>query len=502
MASSAPCSPGLLWQTGAVAAPLVVKYAIDHGIVPRDHAALLVWLFVVLAVGLLEVCARRLPPLLYAIRNRAAPSRRPRRALRPRAAARRDLPRPRRPGRAAEPRLVRLAAHRADDGRDRPHDRLRPDVVARRDRDARPRLAARARGADPGAVRDASAPGSTRASTTRAPASCRRAGRRRSTLVEETVSGIRVVKGLGAGDALAARFRGRSDRDHRTARSALARLDAVFIPVLEMLPLLGIAAVLWLGGRSVINGRPHRRLVRRLQRLRGDARLAAARARPARDDAAEGARGRAAGSPRCSRPSRSSGSRDTRSSSTAQGDIRLDGVRFGHEGDRFVLDGLDLHVAPGESLALVGATGSGKSTVAACSPGSTTPRRAACCSTARPARAADRRRPPRGRARLRGDVPVQRERAREHPPRPAGRERRGRRARRRARRCARVRATTCPTATRRCSASAASRSRAASGSGSRSRARSSPTRPCSSSTTRPRPSTRPRSTRSARRWPR
>ena len=33
-----------------------------------------------------------------------------------------------------------------------------------------------------------------------------------TTLVEETVSGIRVVKGLGAGDALAARFRGRSAR--------------------------------------------------------------------------------------------------------------------------------------------------------------------------------------------------------------------------------------------------------------------------------------------------
>jgi ATP-binding cassette, subfamily B, bacterial len=48
----------------------------------------------------------------------------------------------------------------------------------------------------------------------------------------------------------------------------------------------------------------------------------------------------------------------------ARGDVRLDGVRFGHDGDRAVLDGLDLHVAPGEALALVGATGSGKSTVA------------------------------------------------------------------------------------------------------------------------------------------
>jgi ATP-binding cassette, subfamily B, bacterial len=47
-----------------------------------------------------------------------------------------------------------------------------------------------------------------------------------------------------------------------------------------------------------------------------------------------------------------------------RGDVRLERVRFGHAGDAPVLDGLDLHVAPGESLALVGATGSGKSTVA------------------------------------------------------------------------------------------------------------------------------------------
>jgi ATP-binding cassette, subfamily B, bacterial len=46
------------------------------------------------------------------------------------------------------------------------------------------------------------------------------------------------------------------------------------------------------------------------------------------------------------------------------GDVRLQDVSFGHEDGHPVLDGLDLHVAPGESLALVGATGSGKSTVA------------------------------------------------------------------------------------------------------------------------------------------
>ena len=145
---------GLLWQTGAVAAPLVVKYAIDHGIVaarPPRAARLAVRAARRRAARGLR---RRLPPPVRDPQPLALRRGRPRRALRARAAARRDLPRPRRPGRAAEPRLVGLAAHRADDGRDRPHDRLRAHRRRGRDRDADPRLAARARGADPGAVRD------------------------------------------------------------------------------------------------------------------------------------------------------------------------------------------------------------------------------------------------------------------------------------------------------------------------------------------------------------
>src|SRR5207247_9003717 len=48
---------GLLWQAGAVAAPLIVKYAIDHGVVPRDRPVLVLWLLALLGVGLLEVAA-------------------------------------------------------------------------------------------------------------------------------------------------------------------------------------------------------------------------------------------------------------------------------------------------------------------------------------------------------------------------------------------------------------------------------------------------------------
>src|ERR671925_1191513 len=61
---------GLLWQTGAVAAPLMVKYAIDHGVLTRDRHTLLLWLGALLAVGLLEMTAGAVRHL-YAIRNRA-----------------------------------------------------------------------------------------------------------------------------------------------------------------------------------------------------------------------------------------------------------------------------------------------------------------------------------------------------------------------------------------------------------------------------------------------
>jgi ATP-binding cassette, subfamily B, bacterial len=46
------------------------------------------------------------------------------------------------------------------------------------------------------------------------------------------------------------------------------------------------------------------------------------------------------------------------------GDIRLEDVTFGYDPDRPVLTGLALHIEPGETFALVGPTGAGKSTVA------------------------------------------------------------------------------------------------------------------------------------------
>jgi ATP-binding cassette, subfamily B, bacterial len=352
---------GLLWQTGAVLAPLIVKYAIDHGVVTKDHQTLMIWLIVLLGVGLLEVSAGAFRHL-YAIRNRSYSDARVRDALFAHA--------------------LRLDAAY--------HDRVGPgELLSRASSDSQhiarmmdaightigyvltviavaivmvlldARLALIILIPLPFVSAGAWLYSRRYERGTRA---LQESWAEASTLVEETVSGIRVVKGLGAGEALSARFSSRSS-EVRDRALDLARLDAVFIPVLEMLPLLGIAAVLWFGGRQVENGGlslgsfvafnayvvmlvwPLRVLGQRVTTVQ---KALAASGRITEVLEAE---------PRLVEPKHPE-------ELDAKGDIRLDAVRFGHEGDRFVLDGLDLHVAPGQSLALVGATGSGKSTVA------------------------------------------------------------------------------------------------------------------------------------------
>src|SRR3989441_5396448 len=243
---------GLLWQVGAVSAPLMVKYAIDHGVLTRDRHTLLVWLAALLGFGLLEITAGSVRHL-YAIRNRARSDARVRDAIFAHA--------------------LRLDASY--------HDRVGPgELMSRASSDSE--HVARMMdsiGHTIGYVLTVFAVAVVLlvldwrlALIVLIPlplisvagwAYSRRYHERTellqeswgeaATLAEETVAGIRVVKGLGAGDALAAQFRGRSDAIVRRALD-IARLDAVFMPTLEFLPLLGLLAVLWLGGRRVITG--------------------------------------------------------------------------------------------------------------------------------------------------------------------------------------------------------------------------------------------------------
>jgi ATP-binding cassette, subfamily B, bacterial len=354
---------GLLWQTGAISAPLIVSYTIDHGIVPRDRHTLVVWLLALLGVGLLEVVAGGMRHI-YAIRNRSATDARVRDAIFAHA--------------------LRLDASY--------HDRVGPgELMSRASSDSEhvarmmdaightigyaltvvavsivmlvvdARLALFVLAPLPLVSVVAWVYSRRYDERTRR---LQEAWASAATLVEESVSGIRVVKGLGAGAALSGRFRGRSDEIVGRALE-VARLDAVFNPALEVLPLIGIAAVLWVGGRQVISGGlslglfvafnayvvmlvwPLRVLGQRVSTLQ---KALAASARITEVLETE---------PRL-REQRHPQELEQR----VRGDVRLEGVRFGHEGDRPVLDGLELELRAGESVALVGATGSGKSTVA------------------------------------------------------------------------------------------------------------------------------------------
>jgi ATP-binding cassette subfamily B protein len=354
---------GLLWQTGAISAPLIVSYTIDHGIVPRDRHTLVIWLLALLGVGLLEVVAGGMRHI-YAIRNRSATDARVRDAIFAHA--------------------LRLDASY--------HDRVGPgELMSRASSDSE--HVARMMDAightigyaltvvavsvvmlviDPKLALLVLLPLPLVSVVAwiysrRYDARTRRlqeAWASAATLVEETVSGIRVVKGLGAGSALSGRFRSRSDQIVGRALD-VARLDAVFNPALEVLPLIGIAAVLWMGGRQVISGSlslglfvafnayvvmlvwPLRVLGQRVSTLQ---KALAASARITEVLETEPRLREQRHPQELERPVR--------------GDVRLEEVRFGHEGDRPILDGLELELRAGESVALVGATGSGKSTVA------------------------------------------------------------------------------------------------------------------------------------------
>ena len=354
---------GLLWQVGAVAAPLIVKYAIDHGILTRDHHALRIWLAALLGVGLLEVAGGAVRHI-FAVRNRARSDARVRDAIFAHA--------------------LRLDASY--------HDRVGPGE-----------LMSRASSDSEHVARLMDSIGHTIGYVLTVVAvsvvllvidwqlalivllplplitvagwlySRRYQLRTRllqeswadaATLAEETVSGIRVVKGLGAGKPLATRFRRRSDELVRRALD-IASLDAVFMPVLELLPLLGLLAVLWFGGKRVIAGDlslgsfvafnayvvmlvwPFRVLGQRVSTLQ---KALAAGVRIAEVLETE--------------PQLRERRHAQQLPGPFRGEVELDSVRFGHEGDHPVLDGLRLYVAPGESVALVGSTGSGKSTVA------------------------------------------------------------------------------------------------------------------------------------------
>ena len=187
-------------------------------------------------------------------------------------------------------------------------------------------------------------------------------------VVEETVSGVRVVKGFGAETMQRVRFGTEAD-DVYDASMRATMVRARFWPILELLPNIGLIATLGYGGHRVLDGSMSIGTLiafnvyvvmliwplRMLGMILAQAQRAVASSERVHEVlAAEPV----VVDPPHPVPLPSNGS-------SPVGAVRFDGVSFRYPGTgALVLDGFDLVVEPGESVALVGGTGSGKSTIA------------------------------------------------------------------------------------------------------------------------------------------
>jgi ABC-type multidrug transport system fused ATPase/permease subunit len=188
-----------------------------------------------------------------------------------------------------------------------------------------------------------------------------------TTQAEESIVGVRVVKAFAQEDAEAARFAERTERVFERELDS-ARIQARYSPLLDLLPQLAFAVIILVGGLLVIGG--HLSLggfitynlylailiwpLRMIGMWIGQYQRAVASGErifqvlDERTDIADP-------------PA-------PRELPAGRGELRFEGVTFGYEADRPVLHELDLALAPGSTVALIGRTGSGKTTLASLIP--------------------------------------------------------------------------------------------------------------------------------------
>ena len=182
-------------------------------------------------------------------------------------------------------------------------------------------------------------------------------------VVDEAVTGVRVVKGFGQEERELLHL-AETASDLFSSRVRLIRMQARLTPMLQIIPVLAQVGVLGFGGWLALNGDLS------LGTFLAFSSYMVQLVAPVRMFAvliAVGQQARAGGerildlldaNPKIEeRP-------DAHALPQVRGAVTFDDVRFGYTKSEPVLDGFSLTVAPGSTVALVGASGSGKSTVA------------------------------------------------------------------------------------------------------------------------------------------
>ncbi|MET7309558.1 ABC transporter ATP-binding protein [Streptomyces sp. NPDC005571] len=180
-------------------------------------------------------------------------------------------------------------------------------------------------------------------------------------VVDGAVSGVRVVKGFGQEEQETGKLR-EVGRKLFAGRLRTIRMNARYTPALQAVPALGQVAMLALGGwlatRGEITLGTFVAFSTYLAQLVGPVRMLAM-------VLTVGQQARA-GVERVlelidTEPTMQDGTVELPADAPAS--VEFDDVRFGYDPERPVLDGFSLTIEPGETVAVVGASGSGKSTV-------------------------------------------------------------------------------------------------------------------------------------------
>ncbi|MCL2008918.1 MAG: ABC transporter ATP-binding protein/permease [Synergistaceae bacterium] len=185
-------------------------------------------------------------------------------------------------------------------------------------------------------------------------------------IVQEAFSAIRIVRAFATEEFESARFR-EGNVENFDALLRAVRIQAFLSGVVEVFLILALAVVFWFGGRDVLKGRltpgelvafigyiafmvqPIRVFMNGMNSLQTG--LAASERIFSVLDSPTEADGKSAGS------------KENRAPGRIKGRVTFERVRFSYAPDREVLRGIDLDTPSGEKTAIVGPTGSGKSTL-------------------------------------------------------------------------------------------------------------------------------------------